>query len=197
MMPSSHHYGAILADPPWSFKTYSAKGEGRSAVQHYNTMDLEAIKALPVSQWAAPDCALFMWITFPTLPQALDVMRAWGFEFKTVAFLWTKTNKRHDGGPAARGDFFMGLGYWTRANGEACLLGTRGKPTRLARDVRQLIVSPVREHSRKPDEVRGRIQRLVPGPYLEMFARQRAPGWDAWGNEVDRFEPICVAEGVA
>lgn len=197
MMPLSGHYRAILADPPWNFKTYSPKGEGRSPIQQYPTMDLEGIKALPVAEWADSDCALFMWATCPMLLQAVAVMRAWGFEYKTTAFVWAKTNRRHNGGAAGAGDFFMGLGYWTRANAEVCLLGTRGKPSRLARDVRQLIVSPVREHSRKPDDVRNRIRRLVPGPYLELFARQRAPDWDAWGNEVERFEPALAAEGVA
>lgn len=172
-------YGAIYADPPWRFATRSPKGDGRSASAHYPVMSLAEIMALPVADLAAEDCALFLWVTDPLLPQGLDVMRAWGFEYKTVAFYWTKTNR--DGSP------FVGMGYWTRANPEPCLLGVRGRPARLSPSVRRLIISPRREHSRKPDEVRDRIMRLVGGPYLELFARSTAPGWDAWGREVGKF----------
>jgi N6-adenosine-specific RNA methylase IME4 len=84
-------------------------------------------------------------------------------------------------------DASVGMGYWTRANSEACLLATRGKPKRLNADVRQGIIAPRREHSRKPDGIHARIERLVAGPYCELFARERRPGWDAWGNEVDKF----------
>lgn len=168
-------FGAIMADPPWTFATYSAKGKGRSAEQHYGCMSLDDIKALPVADVAAPDCCLFLWATNPMLPQALEVMAAWGFAYKTVAFCWTKPG-------------FMGLGYWTRANAELCLLGTRGKPKRQDAGVRMLIEAKRREHSRKPDEARDRIARLVPGPYCELFAREQSPGWSAWGLEIDRFK---------
>lgn len=182
-------FGAILADPPWRFATRSTKGRGRSpdgADPHgrarlYETMTLDAIKALPVADLAAPNCALFVWAIDPMIPEALDVGRAWGFTFKTLAFVWAKT-AIHD--PRR---FPMGTGYWTRANPETCILFTRGRPQRLARDVPRLIVAPRREHSRKPDETRGRIERLVAGPYVELFARQSAPGWRAWGNQIDRF----------
>lgn len=172
-------YGAILADPPWRFAVRSPKGEGRSASQHYSTMTLADIMALPVADYAAKDCTLFMWAIDPMLPQALDVIRAWGFTFKTVGFYWTKTNKD--------GSSFTGMGYWTRANPEQCLLATRGNPKRINKDVRRLITAPRRQHSRKPDCIYDRIERLVPGPYLEMFARQRRDGWDAWGNETHKF----------
>jgi N6-adenosine-specific RNA methylase IME4 len=170
-------YGAIYADPPWHFRVRSPKGEGRSATQHYNVMSLDAIKALPVGDLADDDCALFLWAIDSMLPEALSVIAAWGFTYKTVAFSWVKLNAKSPG-------FFVGMGFWSRANPEQCLLATRDKPKRLHRDVRQLVVAPRREHSRKPDEVRSRIMRLVDGPYLELFARQRAPGWEAWGNEV-------------
>jgi N6-adenosine-specific RNA methylase IME4 len=111
------------------------------------------------------------------LPQALEVISSWGFQFKTVAFTWAKTNAKSEG-------FFTGMGYWTRSNPEQCLFATRGRPRRKAKDIRQLIVSPRREHSRKLDEVRTRIERLVDGPYIELFARHRAPGWHAWGNQL-------------
>lgn len=174
-------YGAIMADPPWHFAVRSPKGDGRSASQHYSTMSLQQIKDLPVADWADLDCALFLWAIDPMIPQAIEVMEAWGFSYKTVAFMWAKTNKSGSG-------FFTGMGYWTRANAETCLLGTRGSPKRQAKDVRRLIVAPRREHSRKPDEAAQRVMRLVQGPYLEMFARQRREGWDAWGMEPDKFQ---------
>lgn len=143
-------------------------------------MSIADIAALPVVDMAADDCTLFLWAVRPLLPEALDVGRAWGFTYKTTAFTWAKTTR-------VSGAWHMGLGYWTRANPEDCLLFTRGHPRRLAKDVRQLIVAPVREHSRKPDEVYARVERLVGGPYLEMFARQQWPGWTVWGNETGKF----------
>ena len=172
-------YGAILCDPPWNFLTHSKKGEGRSASQHYDCMTMADIKALPVADYAAPDCTLFMWVTDPFLAKGIALLDLWGFTYKTVAFYWTKRNQ--DGTP------FTGMGYWTRANPEQCLLATRGKPKRKAKDVRRWIDAPRREHSRKPDEIHDRIERLVDGPYLEMFARQRKAGWDALGNETEKF----------
>jgi len=165
-------YGVIYADPAWTFKTWSEKGTGRGAVAHYRVSPFEALAAMNVAQYAAPDSVLFLWATDPLLPEAFKLIEAWGFKFKTVAFTWAKTTKT--------GKFHFGNGYWTRANPEQCLLATRGHPRRLACDVRQLIVSPRREHSRKPDEVYGLIERLVPGPYLELFARRTPPpAWDA------------------
>jgi N6-adenosine-specific RNA methylase IME4 len=181
------HYGAILADPATRFETWSERGKDRSAEQHYPTMSWQEIEALPVRELAAPNCVLFLWTTWPILPLALTVIGAWGFKFKTCAFCWTKAH-------AGQLEMFeqsipdqMGLGYWTRANTEPCLLATRGKPKRLNADVRQAIIEPRREHSRKPSGVHARIERLVAGPYVELFARARRPGWDAWGNEVDKF----------
>jgi N6-adenosine-specific RNA methylase IME4 len=117
------------------------------------------------------------------LPDALRLIKAWGFEFKTVGFYWVKLNA------AAKdsSDYFTGLGYWTRANPEQCLLATRGRPRRRATNVRRLIVDKRREHSRKPDCVRERIERLVFGPYLEIFARETKPGWDCWGDQSTLF----------
>lgn len=174
-------YGAILADPPWKYLTYSAKGTGRGAVSHYDVMTVEEIKAMPVADYAAKDCVLFLWVTDTHLPVAFDVLAAWGFAFKTVGFYWVKSLRKGTG-------YHFGMGHWTRANGELCLLATRGSPKRLARDVRRLMISPVREHSRKPDETRDRIMQLVDGPYLEMFARVTGPGWDCRGNQVGLFD---------
>jgi N6-adenosine-specific RNA methylase IME4 len=172
------YFGAILADPPWRFQTWSKKGEGRSASRHYPTMTAGQIAGLPVEQLAAAGCALFLWTAWPHLEQALWLIEHWGFTYKTNAFTWAKIK---DGKPQT------GTGYWTRANSEVCLLGTRGKPKRIAADVAQLIVEPRREHSRKPDCVHGRIERLVAGPYLELFARARRENWEQWGNELGKF----------
>ena len=184
-------YAVIYADPPWTFQTHSDKGKGRSAEAHYDCMSLADIKALPVADMAAQDCVLLLWVTDPHLRNAFEVIEAWGFAYKTVGFYWAKKNKLSEplpyGGLMGISDpgWFMGTGYWTRANPEQCLLATRGHPKRLNADVRKLIVSSRREHSRKPDEVYERIERLCAGPYLELFARQRRAGWDAWGSEVD------------
>jgi N6-adenosine-specific RNA methylase IME4 len=181
-------YGVIYADPPWSFRNWSAKGTGRNAVSHYDCLDFSALAALPVSDLAADDCALFLWATDPLLPRAIELIEAWGFDYKTVAFYWVKLNSAAKHGA----DFFTGLGYWTRANPEQCLLATRGKPSRQAKDVKRLIVEKRREHSRKPDCVRERIERLVKGPYLELFARETKPGWDCWGNQAGLFDTGAV-----
>lgn len=172
-------YNIIYADPPWRFKVWCRDtGLGRSADSHYRTMTLDEIKAFPVP--AADDCALFLWATRPMICEALEVMNAWGFEYKTEAFTWAKTT--------VRGKWHFGMGYWTRANTEAVLLGIRGKMKRRARNVRQLVVAPAREHSRKPEEVRGRIVSLMGDlPRIELFARECAPGWDAWGDELELY----------
>ncbi len=191
--PLAGSYRLIYADPPWHFRTFSAKGRGRSADAHYDTLDLAGIKALPVADWAAADAVLLLWATDPFLPQALDVMAAWGFTYKTVGFYWAKLNKSAAGPAFTERDMFTGLGFWTRANPEPCLLGTRGKPKRLSSAVRKLVVTPRREHSRKPEEVRARIEALVAGPYLEMFARTSRPGWDSWGDQAGLFDQGAVS----
>lgn len=174
-------YGAILMDPPWAFETYTG-GKGtphRSAEDHYTTMDLHQIAGLPVPELAAKDCALFMWVVDSHFDVAFKLLDMWGFRFKTRAFTWKKLTKT--------GIAKIGMGYWTRKQTEVCLLATRGRPKAKAHDVRELIEAERREHSRKPDEQYGRIERLVDGPYLEMFARQQWPGWDTWGNQTDKF----------
>ncbi len=178
--PPAGEFGCIYADPPWAMAMRSPKGEGRSASRHYATMSLAEIKALPLAFTGAADCMLLMWVIDPMLPQAMEVVSAWGFTLKTVGFYWEKLN--------ANGTPVMSTGYWTRANPEQCWLATRGSPKRLARDVRRLIREPRREHSRKPERVYGDIERLVGGPYLELFARERRPGWTSWGDQLDRFE---------
>lgn len=181
----TNHYRVIYADPPWTFATYSRKGKGRSPEAHYDCMTLDDIKALPVADWAADDCVLLLWTTDPLLPTAFDVIRAWGFTYKTVGFYWAKLNRSAPDLIYSDADFFTGLGFWTRANPELCLLATRGHPKRRRADVRKLIVSPRREHSRKPDEAYQRIEALCEGPFLEIFARSSRPGWERWGTEAD------------
>lgn len=176
-------FAVIYADPPWEFQVYSGKGKQRSAERHYDTSSLDDIKSLPVADLAADNCALFLWCVMPELPGALEVIKAWGFEYKTAAFNWVKQNRSGEG-------LFWGMGYWTRANAELCLFATRGSPNRLAMDVHQIVMAPVAEHSRKPDEVRTRIERLLGGPYLELYGRQPVDGWIVWGDEI-------IAEGAA
>ena len=190
---TTKRYGVIYADPPWRFRNFSAKGEGRNAIAHYDCMTLDQICSIPVLNWAAKDCVLLVWATDPLLPKALEVIEAWGFTYKTVGFYWAKLNKNADPSVLSSTDFFTGLGYWTRANVEQCLLATRGSPPRLAKDVRRLIVSPRREHSRKPDEVYSRIERLAKGPYLELFSRSTKQGWDNWGTESGLFDHGTVS----
>lgn len=180
LIAAGRKFGVIYADPPWSFKVYSGKGKSRSADKEYDTQSLDWIKSLPVEQLAADDCALFLWAVMPELPGALDVIKAWGFEYKTVGFTWIKQVSIENRNLA------WGMGYWTRANAEVCLLATRGSPQRQAKDVHQVIMSPVGEHSRKPEEASARIERLLPGPYLELFARRPMVGWTVWGNKISR-----------
>ena len=172
-------YTVIYADPPWTFKTYSDKGKGRSAERHYPTMKIDEICKLPIEDICADDAALFLWVTGPCLQDGLRVIREWGFQYKTIAFTWVKENRKSSG-------LFWGMGYWTRSNAELCLLATRGNPKRVDAAVHSVIISHVEQHSKKPDEVRDRIVRLMGDvPRVELFARQKYPGWDAWGNEVE------------
>lgn len=187
-------YGVVLADPPWAYQAWSGAAlPSRVADAHYNTMPIDDIIALPVADLAADDCVLFVWVTWPTLFDALRLIAEWGFEYKTCAFAWMKADVSTLNMFSDPVDAYMGMGYWTRANSEVCLLATRGKPKRLNADVRQGIIAPRREHSRKPDGIHERIERLVAGPYLELFARQQRPNWTVWGNQTDRFAPAPTA----
>jgi N6-adenosine-specific RNA methylase IME4 len=183
----AHYYGAILADPAWRFEAWSDKGRDRSPDRHYSTLSLDDILHLPVGDLAAPDCVLFLWVTWPMLFAAKPVIEAWRFVYRTCAFNWTKADATQIELFQDDIEPFIGTGYWTRANTEPCLLATRGEPKRINADVRQAIIEPRREHSRKPDCVHDRIERLVAGHYVELFARQRRAGWDSFGNELDKF----------
>lgn len=137
-------------------------------------MNIDDICNLPVKNIASENCVLFLWVTFPTLLDSFKVIEAWGFNYKTVAFVWVKHNKKT---PTL---------FWTRANAEICLLATKGKPKRISAKVHQVIISPIEEHSKKPNEIRKRIVNLIGDlPRIELFARQKTDGWDVWGNEVN------------
>ena len=141
-------------------------------------MNIRELCALPVADIAAKDSALFLWATLPQLPEALQLIEAWGFKYKTCGFTWVKRNKKSN-------SWFFGLGYWTRANAELCLIGTKGKISRSSNKISQVIDEPIEEHSKKPDIVREKIVQLMGDlPKIELFARQKAKGWDVWGNEV-------------
>lgn len=191
------HYGAIVADPPWHFRARTALQVGnwtsrRDVEKHYAVMGLEDIKAMPLKDLAAKDAHLFIWTTGPCLRQTFEVIEAWGFRYSAVAFTWVKLKRSHNAmqlrvTPTQESDLHVGLGLTTRKNAEFCLLARRGNARREAKNVREIILSPVREHSRKPDEAYARVQRYCAGPYLELFARQPRAGWESWGNETDKF----------
>jgi N6-adenosine-specific RNA methylase IME4 len=179
---TNNKYNIIYSDPPWEYKTYSKKGQTKangSMLPHYNTMSLDDIKSLPIKDICADECILFMWVTFPTIEQAFEVIKAWGFTYKTCAFCWVKQNPKSDG-------IYSGMGHWTNQNAELCLLATKKKfPKRVERNVKQIVLAHRENHSKKPDRVRNDIVRLVGDlPRVELFARQHADGWDCWGNEV-------------
>lgn len=146
-------YSIIYADPPWHYNNKKSRG---AATNHYPTMKLKDICALPVQDLAKDNCVLFMWATYPAIKEALQVIEAWGFTYKTIGFQWIKLNKSGVG-------YFFGTGNWTRANSEICLLAVKGKPKRKSASVSQLIVSPVERHSKKPAIVRDKIVQLMGG----------------------------------
>lgn len=180
------YYGAISADPPWSYKTYSNRDQGtvphRTEEAPYRAMTHDQLKALPVSEVAAKDCLLHMWTISSHVDQAIELGKAWGFTFKSLGIVWVKTQKSDPEKPK------MGMGKWLRQDAEIGLIFTKGKPNRMSAGVRQTILEPAREHSRKPDEALARIEQLVDGPYLEMFSRSTRAGWDVMGDETGKFD---------
>jgi N6-adenosine-specific RNA methylase IME4 len=169
-------YGIIYADPPWR---YQDKGCNGNCASHYSTMSIADICKLPVKGLADNDCVLFLWATYPMLKEALEVIKAWGFKYKTIGFQWVKQNRGGKG-------YFFGLGRWTRGNTEVCLLATKGRPRRISNRVSQLIMEPIQRHSQKPACVRDKIVELMGDlPRVELFARQSVDGWECWGNDVN------------
>ena len=169
-------YNIIYADPPWKYDDCNRPGAG--AANHYDVMHIDDLCKMPINELAAKNCVLFMWACYPMIQEALDLIKAWGFTYKTLAFQWVKTTKN--------GKIFWGNGGWTRANSEACLLAIKGKPKCQSHAVNQIIMSEVRKHSQKPDIVRDKIVELCGDlPRIELFARERASGWHVFGNEVE------------
>jgi N6-adenosine-specific RNA methylase IME4 len=188
------HYGAIAVDPASRFKSFTAVqsqnwNSRRDNERHYATLAFKQLAALPVPDLASPaGCHLFLWTSGPFLPQALALIEAWRFKYSTRAFTWLKTKRSWDpGDPLTEADFRIGLGLTVRHQTEIVLLARRGNCRRQAKDVREIILAPRREHSRKPDEFFARVERYCAGPYAELFARERRSGWDAWGDEADKF----------
>jgi len=173
----SSKYQIIYADPPWPYdnpKNHKPKLGGYT----YATMSLQEIHQLNVQEIADDNCALFLWATMPKLPEAIETMRAWGFRYITCAFVWVKQNPRGVG-------IYSGLGHYTNGNAELCLLGKRGRIKRIAKNIKQIVLAPRGRHSVKPHEVRERIVGLLGDlPRIELFARERVEGWDAYGNEI-------------
>lgn len=168
-------YDIIYADPPW---LYNDKLGGGGAEEHYPCLTISDLMKLPVISLASSNSSLFLWVTPPHLPHAFEVIDAWGFTYKTVAFTWVKRNR-------CSPSWFMGLGHYTRSNAELCLIATRGSPRRQSMGVRSVVDTPIERHSKKPDCVRDRIVELYGNvPRIELFARERVDGWDAWGNEI-------------
>ena len=168
-------YQIIYADPPWNYRDQGCQG---TMANHYSGMKIEDICNLPVKEIADENCILFLWATYPMLKEALKVIGAWGFEYKSIAFQWIKLNSK-------KLTPFYGLGRWTRGNTEPCLLATKGKPKRISKSVFQLIQTPRGRHSEKPQEARDKILELMGDlPRIELFSRHTTEGWDVWGNEV-------------
>lgn len=176
-------YQIIYTDPPWRYKDKS-KSHGGGAESHYPTLQTEDICQIDIP--AADDSVLFLWVTYPQLEEGLKVIKAWGFQYKTVAFTWIKTTLSNNP--------LMGMGRYTRANAEVCLLGTKGKGCkRLDASVRNVQFYPRLRHSRKPSEFRKQIVRLLGDlPRIELFARQKVEGWDCWGNEIQSDIELCA-----
>jgi N6-adenosine-specific RNA methylase IME4 len=174
----------ILCDPPWDFKTYSASGQGKSPSQHYDCIDAQNLKALPVADLAEPNCALVMWTVWAHLNEALELGSAWGFKFKSGG-VWAKRAKSDPE------KWAFSTGYYFRGASEPFLLFTIGRPKVADHSIRNLIVGPVREHSRKPDEMHSNLEAMFPSSRrAELFSRQRRHGWDCWGLETEKFEEV-------
>jgi N6-adenosine-specific RNA methylase IME4 len=184
-------FQCVAADVPARFRSNSVARPGRNAMRHYACHSMETIATLSVSEVVARDAFLFFWTTGPLIAIGahIPVMRAWGFQPTAMGFVWTKLNRKAPTLFFTERDLFFGPGLTTRKNAEHVVLGRRGKPKRLAADVFEIILAPVREPSRKPDEVYRRIERYCAGPRLELFTRERRPGWIAWGDEVGKLQP--------
>ncbi len=190
-------YRVIAADLPWWFKSNSVGNPGRNALCHYQCMSLAEIMALPVGSIAADDCVRFLWITGPFLAIGahVPVMDAWGFKPSGMGFVWIKLKPNAASAMFRESDLATGTGFTTRKNAEYCLIGKRGLSVRRDAGVHEVIIAPRREHSRRPDQFYSRVEQYAEGPYLDLFARQTRPGWDAFGNEKTKFDPSSTRAG--
>ncbi|MFW9872184.1 MAG: MT-A70 family methyltransferase [Candidatus Thorarchaeota archaeon] len=175
-------YEIIYADPPWSYndkmKMKGAHGMIRGAASFYSTMKIDDIKLLPIQDISDENCVLFLWVTMPLLQEGLDVIKAWGFKYKTCGFTWIKTTKN--------GKLHCGMGHYTRGNAELCLIGTKGKLKRQNNSIYQIVEAKIRKHSQKPNSVRKKIELLYGNiNRIELFAREKVKGWDSWGLEIE------------
>jgi N6-adenosine-specific RNA methylase IME4 len=193
---SGKRFGVVYADPAWPWETWSPSGRLHSCATHYDTSSIDEITKLPIGALAADDCALFLWATGPHIAVAsqVRVIEAWGFRPSTIAFVWIKTTRAASVVALGGKGLHVGQGYSSRSNAEFCFLATKGSPLRLVADVHQIVMAPVAEHSAKPEEVRRRIERLFPGPFLELYACRPAPGWSCWGDEIGREQFLVAAE---
>ena len=178
-MSEEKKYQIIYADPPWSFKGYDLKKEARFVGNKYEVQSKDWLDNLPIKDITSDNCILFLWVTMPKLNECWELITKWGFEYKTCAFTWVKKNKKSP-------SWFWGMGRWTRANAELCLLATKGKPKRINAAVHSVVDTPIQAHSQKPEEVKSRIIELVGDlPRIELFAREKTEGWDSIGNDID------------
>ncbi len=175
-------YNIIYADPPWKYRDKRKNPDSDRPAKYggisYDVMDTKDICNLPINKIADENCMLFMWVTFPNLQIGLDVIKAWGFDYRTLGFSWIKLNKKNE-------KPFFGIGYYTKSNCECCLIGVKGKPIVVDNTISSVLMTPREGHSKKPDVVRDKIVQLCGDlPRIELFARERAEGWDSWGNEI-------------
>lgn len=176
----SKKYQIILADPPWRYNDPKGNDPAMGGITYPTMSDAEICDMkYELADNFAENCSLFLWATMPKLQEALDVIKAWGFIYTTCAFVWVKQNPNGDG-------IYSGLGHWTNGNAELCLFAKKGKPQRVAKNIKQICIAPRSRHSEKPKEIRDRIVSLIGDvPRIELFARQKTEGWDVWGNEVE------------
>lgn len=189
MVALMNKFDVILADPPWHFSVWNPEKSDRHVSHKYDLMEVEDICALPIDQIAADNCALFLWATWPNLTDALMVIDAWKFDYRTCAWVWVKSKRSGFG-------FHFGMGYYTRANTEPCLLAVRGRMPVATKDVSALIYYPVKEHSKKPEDQYTKIERLYPDMnYCELFARKKRDDWYSWGNEIESDFDLVTSPG--